>query len=248
MWRVMGACVAGSRHVRQKRRCEDTAAWFVSQDSLFFAVADGAGSAVFADMGSALAVGAALHAGALLCLAEGQIKAGAARRIVRTAVRCADRRIRRQARSLGMAAHDLATTLIVVIATPDFLVAAHVGDGAVVAGDGNGTLATVTAPAKGDFANETSLLGCNAAAEITVRTRGKAPFRSVAVFTDGLERLALTMPAGTPHPGFFNPLFNVLRSLPPWEGDEAIRQLLLSPRVAARSDDDRTLLVATLCD
>lgn len=245
-WRVLGASVAGQRHIQQGRPCEDAAAWFARNDVLFLVVADGAGSARLGRLGSGAAVRAAMHAGLRLCLARRSITAGQAWRIVRAAVQHADRRLHRQAASLGAAPHDLACTLIAVLATPEFVAVAQVGDGAVVVSDGDARLLALTKPAKGEFANETSLLGCDPAVEMSLRGGGEVSFRAVAAFTDGLEQLSLQMPAGTPHAGFFTPLFEGLRTLPTAEADQALRQLLRSPRVAARSDDDKTLLVAQL--
>jgi hypothetical protein len=58
---------------------------------------------------------------------------------------------------------------------------------------------------------------------------------------------ALRMPGADPHPGFFAPLFQFLSR----EGDgtlaqEALASFLASPRVRGRTDDDLTLLLATL--
>jgi hypothetical protein len=55
------------------------------------------------------------------------------------------------------------------------------------------------------------------------------------------------MPGADPHPGFFAPLFQFLSR----EGDgtlaqEALASFLASPRVRGRTDDDLTLLLATL--
>ena len=71
--------------------------------------------------------------------------------------------------------------------------------------------------------------------------------RHFAVFSDGLQMLALKIPEGTPHGPFFAPLF---RFSGEWkeEEDDAKQQLesfLRSPRVSERTDDDLTLLLAT---
>lgn len=245
-WRVACASVAGPYHVRQGRACEDTAAWFVWNDVVFLVLADGAGSAAYAQLGSSLATGVAVGLAARHCLTCGSVTGRDACRILRSALHGAERRIRAKAASLGVAPEQFACTFISVLATPRFVAAGQVGDGAVVIGDGGTRLVALTKPAKGEFANETSFLGSNPAIEIAARSAGEIPYRSIAVLTDGLERLSLQMPAGTPHPGFFTPLFSGLRSLNGAEADRALGELLRSERVAARSDDDKTLLVAQI--
>ena len=69
--------------------------------------------------------------------------------------------------------------------------------------------------------------------------------QALAMSTDGLLRLALKLPAYEPHPPFFKPLFAFIAEA----GDTAVasQQLagfLASPRVCARTDDDKTLVLA----
>jgi hypothetical protein len=66
------------------------------------------------------------------------------------------------------------------------------------------------------------------------------------MMTDGLQRLALDFRTQAPHEPFFSPLFKALRSAPVAE-DLAVplRQLLSSSSVNERTDDDKTLLLAT---
>jgi hypothetical protein len=67
----------------------------------------------------------------------------------------------------------------------------------------------------------------------------------VALSTDGLLRLALKLPGGEPHAPFFAPLFNFVSA-----NDDAVQaqqrlaEFLNSERVCARTDDDKTLVLA----
>ena len=63
--------------------------------------------------------------------------------------------------------------------------------------------------------------------------------------SDRLIRLALKMPCQEPHTPFFQPLFQFARAA--FAEAEAVRQLeafLQSERVNARTDDDKTLVLA----
>jgi hypothetical protein len=142
---------------------------------------------------------------------------------------------------------ELATTLILVVATSALVAVVQVGDGAVVVGDGNGNLVSLTVPHGGEYANETTfLVSPNALATAQLRLWRSTPVY-LAAFSDGLQRLGLKMPAGTPHGPFFWPLFHFMASVTPaQEAQTQIEALFRSQRVSARTDDDITLVLATL--
>ena len=70
----------------------------------------------------------------------------------------------------------------------------------------------------------------------------------LAVFSDGIERLALDFGAGEAHTGFFNGLFPHMRGLPEGLSEGLAKQIegfLGSERVNKRTDDDKTLILAS---
>ena len=67
----------------------------------------------------------------------------------------------------------------------------------------------------------------------------------LAVMSDGLTRLAIKLPADEPHLPFFQPLFAFVAHAD--EEEQASRHLvdfLTSERVCARTDDDKSLVLA----
>lgn len=143
-----------------------------------------------------------------------------------------------------------ATTLTCAIATADRLVVGQIGDGVVVAGEGD-ALAAVTRLQRGEYANETHFLTQPNALDQLEIAMIEQPVSSVAVMSDGLVRLALKMPEQEPHVPFFRPLFRVTAATAEPGGavdeSEAARQLtafLGSERVNARTDDDKSLVLA----
>src|SRR5260370_22715920 len=131
---------------------------------------------------------------------------------------------------------DLATTLVLVVATPEFVVAAEVGDGAVVARDEGGSIVTLTVPQSGEYLNETTFLTSPDAVETAQTTIWQGAAIGLAALTDGLQMLALSMPGGAPHIQFFAPLFSFAAAVT----DEAEAQgqltaFLLSSRIRERS-------------
>jgi hypothetical protein len=70
-----------------------------------------------------------------------------------------------------------------------------------------------------------------------VQARGK--LTAIALFTDGVETLCIRRATNEAHPKFFHPLF----AANPTNDDLA--EILTSPAALARTDDDKTILLAT---
>jgi len=69
--------------------------------------------------------------------------------------------------------------------------------------------------------------------------------RALAVMSDGLTRLALKLPANEPHPPFFQPLFAFASAADGQaQAEEQLAAFLASERVCARTDDDKSLVIA----
>lgn len=138
---------------------------------------------------------------------------------------------------------EFATTLLLAVVTPEWVAAVQVGDGAVVVEDGAGDLRTLTTPEHGEYLNETAFITSSdylARAQYAVwRHDG---LRSVALLTDGLELLALDLARNVPHAPFFRPLFAFAAA--PDSTEEELAAFLRSERVCARTDDDKTLVLA----
>ncbi len=137
-----------------------------------------------------------------------------------------------------------ATTLTCVVAADNWLAVGQIGDGLVVAGEGDDLFA-VTHLQRGEYANETHFLTEAGALEQMVIEVIERPVSALAVMSDGLIRLALKLPSQEPHAPFFQPLFRVTAAIK--DEAEASRQLsefLGSARVNARTDDDKSLVLA----
>lgn len=243
-WRVIGASVQGVSHIKTGQPCQDAHAWsLLPNGTLLAAVADGAGSAALAEVGAELAVQAAVNflRHEFIENALPADEAAWQTRLV-DALKSARQRLEDEALTRACALRDLAATLIVVVATGELVAAAHVGDGAAVLNAGDALL-LLAAPQASEYVNETTFLVSAdylSAAQFDC-WQGRA--HHLALFTDGLQRLALQMPLQQPHAPFFTPLFQFVANA----GVEAEAQLeafLRSPRIAERADDDLTLLLA----
>jgi hypothetical protein len=250
-WRVVAASVQGSSHSRVAQPCQDAHVWMLCPDGvLIAAVADGAGSARFGEAGAAVAARAAVEAAAaMLATAGSPSDDNGWRVLLEDALVAARSDVAVAAVARQASTDDLATTLILVVATPLLVAAGQIGDGAVVTGSPDGQFTTLTAPRFGEYINETDFLTSGDGldrAQVAIQRVGAL---SVAVLSDGLQLLALKIPGATPHSPFFAPLFRFCASASDsTTATETLAEFLRSSRVQERTDDDLTLLLATFVD
>jgi len=246
-WNLVFASVAGTSH--SDGLCQDHADGRIitAPDGpvLVAAVADGAGSASHSDQGAKAAVDA------FLAEAEAGIAATTSEAIpveqVRSWVDAARRRVESEAEIQGVPLRQFACTLLVAVVGPTSAMFAQVGDGVIVF-DGLETDGYVFAfwPDMGEYANTTRFLtDADYKSRLHV-DRLDRPIQALSILTDGLQMLALDYAASQVHARFFAPLFSVVEGS---TDQETLRAGLLafldSPRINARTDDDKTLLLAT---
>jgi len=140
---------------------------------------------------------------------------------------------------------DLATTLILIIAAPQIVAVAQVGDGLAVAKNSIGELIALTIPSNGEYVNQTTFLTSADALETAQIKIRREEIVNVGVLTDGLQMLALNMIISEPHKPFFFPLFEFVANA----GDkilakENLMRFLSSDKITQRTDDDLTLVLA----
>jgi hypothetical protein len=240
-WRAAAAVAQGESHRRRDDPCQDAVAYRRGpDDTLLFALADGAGSAPQAELGAQTAVAAALDA-----LEAGLLTGERGAALIAVTFAEAVRALDDLALAGACARAEFAATLIAGVAAPDGLALGQVGDGLVVARGDGGDLCALTQPVRGEYANETVFLTSpTALASLQVVVR-PGPIPALAVMSDGLLRLAVQLPQGDPFAPFFGPLFAFAAAIQ--DETQAGRDLaafLASPRVAERSDDDRALFLA----
>jgi hypothetical protein len=249
-WRVISACEVGTSHVAVGKPCEDSV-WAQALETsagvpvLGIFVSDGAGSAAHGGRGAELAVqAAALHFEEKVKQAEFGLNEDLALQFVEE-VR---QRVYAQAEAESLIARDFACTFLGLVSTPQGSVAFQIGDGAIVVDVGDG-LEVAVEPMAGEYANMTHFVTDEDAVSVLVAKVYAASVQRAAAFSDGLQRLALNMAAGTPHEPFFRPFFDVLSKSRPDQEEElgyALVKFLGSGAVNERTDDDKTLAVAVM--
>lgn len=237
-WTTTGASVKGTSHEQQGTECQDAHAYHHDDQTLILAIADGAGSATHGGTGALLATTAATSylAGAL-----GRRRAPRVlKRVLQQTVEHTRRAIEQTAIARGHDVKHYATTFLAAVLQRDYIGIIQMGDGAIIIQDGDGTLRVLTTQQEREYVNEVTFLTCSTYHdELRISVLRARRLRAVCLVTDGVETLSVRRATNTPHPGFFNPLLNNPVS------PEQLVALLTSPGACDRSDDDKTILLAT---
>ncbi len=154
--------------------------------------------------------------------------------------------VRRLSNDLNCNHSDLASTLVGVICEPDATHISQIGDGAAVVRRGEDWTIPVW-PAETEFVNTTHFVtSANALDSVQIQV-GLPPIDELVMFSDGLQHLVLDAKSKEPHLQFFHSVserFNPDSSGEDKEMGAWLSNLLRSPGVVNRTDDDTSILVA----
>ncbi len=243
MWRTIGLSVG----MPSKLVCQDAHRWhLLDENTLLFTVADGAGTAPRAEIGADIASRAALdylvHQTTVAGVPKWEQDSCA---LVQGAMWTALDALRVEATRQSTSLDNYATTLIVAISTPEFIVVAQVGDGIVFVSDANGKIVRLTVPQRGEYSNETCMLTSLSAPEKVQIVFWNQPITGLAAMTDGLLPITTTLPLYEPYSPFFTNMFSFLRKTADMQEAQAkLRGFLLSDKVQNGTGDDLTLILA----
>jgi hypothetical protein len=160
------------------------------------------------------------------------------------------REVDRLAAAEGREARDFACTLLAAIAEPERAAFLQIGDGAIVVGRpmAPDEYACVFWPQRGQYANQTFFATESTASQPLAFERYDELIDEVSLFTDGLQHLVLHEATQTAHAPFFRNVFTPMRGELPGRSEglsAALASFLDSARVNRRTDDDKTLILAT---
>jgi hypothetical protein len=144
---------------------------------------------------------------------------------------------------------DFATTVVMAISDGRSTLALHIGDGAAIARESkSGAWQALCWPEHGEYASTTFFLTDDGEPRARI-LRHESPIDRLAVFTDGIERLALDFTTKLPHAPFFAGVSEPVAKSPAKGCDVALSaklgEYLASAVVNERTDDDKTLILAS---
>lgn len=249
-WRFVNAASRGTSHDVTGTPCQDDCyvdviASHRGEDILVAAVADGAGSASRSEVGSGIACAALIAS-----MTETLHHCGVAdldRKVVESWLRGAVADIGARAARDDLAGRDFACTILGCAVGTAAAVFIQIGDGAIVIDDGTG-LRPVFWPDSGEYANMTRFVTDADFGDHLMFCAVEGRIDEVALFSDGLQRLALVFAERAAHAPFFEPMLQCLRAEPAGAAETLVFPLLRflsSDAVNARTDDDKSLVLAT---
>jgi len=251
-WRTAYASVAGTSHHKTGLPCQDAGGCLVvtavdGSEVLVAAVSDGAGTASRSERGATLAVNRFLHDFADIVSQDPhltQIDQAYAGKWL-TSVRDAITEI---ALAEGGQVRDYACTFLGAVIGQLGAAYLQIGDGAiVVAGEERGEYSWIFWPQHGEYANTTNFLTQEDATAVLQFDSGP-PISEIAIFSDGIERLILDLSARAVHSPSLRPIFDWLSGTEPNDARQPCQALISylgSDHVNNRTDDDKTLVMAT---
>lgn len=249
-WRFVNAASRGTSHDATGAPCQDDCFVDVITSGsgelvLIAAVADGAGSARRSEVGSGIAC-ASLIAGMTETLKSVGV-ADVGRENIIAWLAGVREEIEVAARLGESDLRQFACTILGAAIGAHAAVFFQIGDGAIVASEG-AALQPIFWPEAGEYANMTRFLTDRDFAAHVMVSHVASAIDEVALFSDGLQRLALVFEDRSVHTPFFEPMLRQLRCETPGPAERFVLPLLRflsSPAVNARTDDDKSLVLAT---
>lgn len=249
-WKAIGQSVIGTSHMQSGKACEDAVNYTIvqrpqQQDVLVCCASDGAGSAKYAQQASAFitgeitakltemaVAGEEVDETALLTLFEGVYDAFV-----------------QMAANANEPLNEFSCTVLGAMVYPEKAVFFQTGDGAIIRDDGSGSYVPVWWPHNGEYSNTTSFFIDDASFSNLKILVLHQPVTEVGIFTDGLQLLALNNEAMNVHQPFFTGMFKWLRKTVAEEDiailNKKLREYLAGELINSRTDDDKTLFIAT---
>jgi hypothetical protein len=244
---IIGASVIGPLHIQRDIPCQDACLYEVLPDNtVIIAVCDGLGSALKSEIGARTASEAIIVD--LKVSITSDINNNELSYIIKKAIDNARKSLEAKSAEIQCELCDLACTVIAVIVKEGAAIAAHIGDGAVVAKSCGG-LELISQPGDSEYTNEVVPLTSKNWEESLRISPVFTDVESIAVFTDGCQRAAFykTENGKKPFNRFFNPVFAYAEELTDMDqGNQEITSLLASQKMSESSEDDKTLVIAVI--
>jgi|SRR5665213_1427938 len=248
MWKFLNENFQGTSHQRSGAACQDHS--FVTRyggrcgEALIVVCSDGAGTAAHSEVGSRLACHLAKDE-VIRYLDSGDELGVVSHDLACEWLKQVNAGMLAEAVAREISPRELACTLLVAAIGVSAAVFVQLGDGAIVALEEE-EYHPVFWPQSGEYQNTTNFITDSAFQSNLQFKVLQREVLEVSAFTDGLQMLALDYQRRAAHQPFFSSVFRSLR-----EASDAqdlivpMRAFLDSPAVNNRTDDDKTLVLAT---
>lgn len=248
MWKYVFESMIGTSHIESDQLCQDYCRGIVYNSDvseiLIATCLDGAGSAKLSQIGAQVAGDRFLDEAKSWLVNYGHSHPPD-EATAKLWVYAARESLIAKATEIGAIPRDLACTLLGAVLAETWAVFIQIGDGGIVF-DAECSYQIAFWPDNGEYANTTFFLSDDHFERNIKLDIVNQKISEFAVFTDGLQMLALDYLNSQPHGRFFKPLFATVRAS---HDQERLQQDLVaylnSDRMNQRTDDDKSLLLAT---
>ncbi|RXK87296.1 PP2C family serine/threonine-protein phosphatase [Filimonas effusa] len=249
-WKAIGQSIKGTSHEQVNKCCEDALRFDLvmtplDEEVLICCASDGAGSAKFAQAASSFTVETIVL---LLssCVKEGKIIDETRVRFILETVYDG---LSEQANSNDVSKNEYSATCLGAVLFSDKAVFFQIGDGVMTREDSSGYYSAVFWPDNGEYLNDTRFLIDDINFPFLRFKLIEECINELSIVTDGLQGLILNQQAQSIHQPFYKDLFKWLRLASDRAHlqilDKKLTEFLNSWSVNQRTDDDKTLLLAT---
>lgn len=234
MWKVLGGSVIGQSHLDSGTVCQDASGWWVSESGVCAVVADGAGSRPKSEQGSALIVQT------ILAWARDAMKENQSPPVYEGLV-AARQALEELSANTEVPLGDYASTVAVVLVDQHVIQVGQVGDCFVVMKKSDGSVETVSPPARSEYVNETVFLtAIDWEQDLRASEALLDDVSGFCISSDGLQfDLLDDIATGMPFVPFFDDAFT-------WATEESSGSedlLSLVARLGQQSHDDKSLIL-----
>lgn len=252
IWRVAHASATGAAHLAQNTECQDRFACRALKtetdgEVLIAAVADGAGSTTEGQHGAQIACELFIEQiASFLSVENASIESLNADFAVRW-IEYFQRRIVEKAKKMQKTPREFATTLVAAVAGDERAAFFQIGDGGIVvsASGAADSYRFALPPHESEYVNMTDFL-------TDVNANEKLKFAFVAeriedliLFSDGIYAVAVDYQTTQPHEPFLMPMIAPLRNGGANNLNEKLASFLASPKINEKTDDDKTIILAS---
>lgn len=249
-WRAAWASVQGTSHIESNLPCQDACrceqfSTPSGEEFMVLVASDGAGSASLSHEGSQAICQTLIEKFARL-FGEGWTLERMTLRYARFLVRYIAVIIKRLAKTQELSEREFAATLLLAIVGRESAAFLQLGDGAIVINSGDDYY-PVFWPQSGEYANTTYFVTDKTAAHHLQFSYIVEAVTEIALFTDGIQGVALKYDTKTAHEPFFRPLFQCLQTVPEKilpQMNARLEDFLSAKQLNTRTDDDKTLVLA----
>ncbi len=241
-WRWAAASRIGTSHQRSGTRKQDAYGVRLSPRALCTVVSDGAGSASHGGEGASLVCRHLILAFRDWFSDHDQLPGD---EVIRCWIDELRDRLSAAAARRDLTRRQFAATLVMLVVFKDELLTLQIGDSALV-GRQNGVWEALCWPENGEFASTTYFVTDDPEPRLRL-FRTQCTYDAFALFSDGLESVALEQATQQPYARFFDPMIKAIDGA---DGggrlvglSEALAHYLDSQRLCERTDDDKTLIL-----